>query len=143
MTSTDIRSLLKEERTFPPPKEFSAKARCKDLNEYRALYEESVNSPQTFWARVAEELHWFNEWDSVLEWNPPHAKWFVGGTTNISYNCLDRHLDGPRADKIAFIWEGEPGDMRTRDGRSGVHLHAHGTGAPHRDVGLRSDRRTP
>jgi acetyl-CoA synthetase len=113
MADTDIKSLLKEERTFPPPKEFSSKARCKDLNEYRALYEESVNSPQTFWARVAEELHWFSKWDTVLEWNPPHSKWFVGGTTNISYNCLDRHLDGPRADKTAFIWEGEPGDTRT------------------------------
>jgi acetyl-CoA synthetase len=113
MAGRDIESLLREERTFAPPEEFSSRARCKDLNEYRALYEESVNDPQTFWTRVAKELHWFKEWDTVLEWDPPHSKWFVGGTTNISYNCLDRHLDGPRADKLAFIWEGEPGDTRT------------------------------
>jgi acetyl-CoA synthetase len=83
------------------------------MDEYRKLYDLSVNDPETFWSEVARELHWFEPWSAVLEWKEPHAKWFVGGKTNISYNCLDRHLDGPAADKTAFIWEGEPGDTRT------------------------------
>jgi acetyl-CoA synthetase len=112
MTAKDIQSLLTEERSFAPPEAFAASARCGGLDEYRRLYQESIHSPETFWSRVAEELHWFKKWDKVLEWDPPHAKWFVGGETNISYNCLDRHLDGPRADKTAFLWEGEPGDTR-------------------------------
>jgi acetyl-CoA synthetase len=113
MTAKDIQSLLTEERRFAPPEAFAAAARCGTFDEYKRLYDESINSPDTFWSRVADELHWFKKWDAVLEWDPPHAKWFVGGETNISYNCLDRHLDGPRADKTAFIWEGEPGDSRT------------------------------
>src|SRR5215813_3558555 len=62
---------------------------------------------------MAEELHWFKRWDKVLEWNPPHAKWFIGGKTNLSYNCLDRHLVTERRNKAALIWEGEPGEQRT------------------------------
>jgi acetyl-CoA synthetase len=71
-----------------------------------------VNSPAIFWARYAREFHWFRKWRKVLEWKPPFAKWFVGGTTNISYNCLDRHLTTWRKNKAALIWEGEPGDGR-------------------------------
>ena len=110
---TDIESVLKETRVFPPPPGFAARSRCGSLEDYQRLYDESVNDPETFWGRVADELHWFRRWDTVLDWQEPHARWFVGGQTNLSYNCLDRHLDGPRADKIAFIWEGEPGDTRT------------------------------
>jgi len=121
MAGKDIESLSKETRVFNPPADFAASARCSSLEAYRALYDESVNSPETFWGRVAEELHWFEKWNKVLQWNPPHAQWFVGGKTNLSYNCLDRHLDGPRADKTAFIWEGEPGDIRTMSYRE---LHA-------------------
>ena len=77
--------------------------------------------PAAFWAKQAEELHWFKKWDTVLEWNEPHAKWFEGGKINIAYNCLDRHLDTPRADKTAIIWEGEPGEIRTLTYRE---LHA-------------------
>ncbi|MCH7776388.1 MAG: AMP-binding protein, partial [Gemmatimonadetes bacterium] len=113
MPVKDIQNLLTEKRSFAPPEGFAASAVCGSLEEYKRLYDESINSPDTFWSRVAGELHWFKKWDTVLQWDPPHAKWFVGGKTNISYNCLDRHLDGPRADKTAFIWEGEPGDTRT------------------------------
>jgi acetyl-CoA synthetase len=69
--------------------------------------------PEAYWASWAEELDWFRKWDTVLEWNPPHARWFDGGKLNVSYNCLDRHLGGARRNKAALIWEGEPGDTRT------------------------------
>jgi len=108
----DIDSTLRENRVFPPPPEFSAKAHIKSLAGYEALYKQSIEDPEKFWAGVARELHWFKPWDKVLEWNLPWAKWFVGGQMNLSYNCLDRHLDGPRRDKTALIWEGEPGEVR-------------------------------
>jgi len=104
--------MLREDRVFPPPPEFSAKAHIKSLEEYEALYKKSIEDPESFWAGVARELHWFKPWDKVLEWDLPWAKWFVGGQINLSYNCLDRHVAGPRRDKTAIIWEGEPGDIR-------------------------------
>ena len=104
---------MNEERVFPPPADFTANARIGSLEDYEKLREEASATPDIFWARMAEELHWFKKWDTVLEWNPPHAKWFVGGKINISYNCLDRHLTGARRNKAAIIWEGEPGDQRT------------------------------
>src|SRR6201990_3090531 len=108
-----IESFSQENRVFPPPPEFAAKAHIKSFAEYEQLYDEAAKDPQAFWARIAEEnIHWFRKWDTVLEWKEPHAKWFVGGKTNISYNCLDRHLE-TRGDKKAFIWEGEPGELRT------------------------------
>ena len=70
------------------------------------------DDPEGFWAEQAESLAWFKRWDKVLDWNEPHAQWFVGGKLNASYNCLDRHLAGPRRNKAAIIWEGEPGDSR-------------------------------
>ena len=108
----DIDSTLREDRVFPPPAEFSARAHIKSLEEYEALYQESIQNPEQFWAGVARELHWFKPWDKVLEWNLPWAKWFVGGQTNLSYNCLDRHALSERANKTALIWEGEPGEIR-------------------------------
>ncbi len=108
----DIDSTLRENRVFPPPKEFSAKAHIKSLEKYEALYKQSIEDPEKFWAGVAHELHWFKPWDKVLEWNLPWAKWFVGGKTNLCYNCVDRHLGGERANKTAIIWEGEPGEIR-------------------------------
>jgi acetyl-CoA synthetase len=109
-----IESFSHENRVFPPPPEFSAKAHIKSFDDYEKLYAEAAADPQAFWARIAEEnIHWFKKWDTVLEWNEPHAKWFVGGTTNIAYNCLDRHLGGWRRNKAAIIWEGEPGETRT------------------------------
>ena len=108
----DIDSTLREHRVFPPPPEFSAKAHIKSLAEYEALYQESIQNPEKFWANAAKELHWFKPWDKVLEWNLPWAKWFVGGKMNLSYNCVDRHALGARASKTALIWEGEPGEIR-------------------------------
>ncbi|MGK7892047.1 MAG: acetate--CoA ligase [Leptolyngbyaceae cyanobacterium] len=114
MSHPEIESVLHEDRVFEPPAEFSQKARIKSLDEYNQLYEKAKANPEQFWAELAEsELHWFKKWDTVLDWQPPFAKWFVGGKINISYNCLDRHLTTERRDKTALIWEGEPGDSRT------------------------------
>src|SRR5471032_2684633 len=105
----EIDDLLREDRTFPPPPEFRANAIVKD----DAIYAEAAGDPDAFWARFAAELEWSRPWDTVLEWKPPHAKWFVGGQLNVSVNCLDRHVRGARRNKAALIWEGEPGDRRT------------------------------
>jgi acetyl-CoA synthetase len=110
--SQDLDSTLREYRVFPPPEEFSRKAHIQSLEQYETLYKQSIEDPEAFWAGVAQELHWFKPWDKVLEWNLPHARWFAGGQMNLSYNCIDRHLDGPRRDKAALIWEGEPGEIR-------------------------------
>ena len=112
--TTNIESLQHEGRVFPPPADFAAKAHIKSMEELEALRAEASADPEKFWARQAEsELHWFHKWDRVLKWEPPHAQWFVGGKLNISYNCLDRHLETWRRNKAALIWEGEPGDQRT------------------------------
>jgi len=110
---TNIDSILQEQRKFPPPAEFSQHAHVKSMDEYDRLYKESVDDPDKFWSRVASELHWFKKWDKVLEWNCPWAKWFVGGQFNLSYNCLDRHVETGRKNKPAIIWESEPGEIRT------------------------------
>ncbi|MEY2485522.1 MAG: acetyl-CoA synthetase [Verrucomicrobiota bacterium] len=108
-----IESHLVEKRVFKPAKSFSKRARIKSLEQYRRMYRESVNQPDKFWAREARELVWSAPWKKTLEWKPPFAKWFVGGKTNISENCIDRHLAGHRRNKAAIIWEGEPGEKRT------------------------------
>jgi acetyl-CoA synthetase len=114
MSESTIESILNEKRQFPPSAEFSQNARIKSLEEYQALYDQAAANPEQFWEQLAEkELHWFKKWDKVLDWQPPNAKWFVGGQMNISYNCLDRHLTTHRKNKAALIWEGEPGDSRT------------------------------
>ena len=112
-TTTNIESLQQEGRVFPPPPEFSAKAHIKSMAELERIRAEASADPEGFWARMAEELYWFKKWDTVLTWQPPHAEWFVGGRINVSYNCLDRHLQTWRRNKAALIWEGEPGDGRT------------------------------
>jgi acetyl-CoA synthetase len=98
---------------FEPSPEFSRQAHIKSLEDYERIYAEAEANPEKFWARIASELHWFRPWDKVLDWQPPWAKWFVGGQTNISYNCLDRHVATWRRNKAAIIWEGEPGEVRT------------------------------
>ena len=110
-----IESVLQEQRLFTPPAELAAAARIGSLEAYRALCERADADPDGFWGELARsELHWFEPFHTVLDWsNPPFARWFEGGTTNLSFNCLDRHLAGSRADKPALIWEGEPGDTRT------------------------------
>jgi len=109
----NLSSTLHEHRVFPPPAEFAAKAHVKSLEEYETLYRRSIEDPQRFWAEIASELHWFAPWTSVLEWNPPSARWFVGGKINLCYNCVDRHALGDRKDKVAILWESEPGETRT------------------------------
>ena len=113
MAKADIESMLHETREFTAPQEFAAAAHISTAEEYDSLIERAGRDPEAFWAEIAAELDWFTPWDSVLEWKPPFAKWFVGATTNLSYNCLDRHLNSWRRNKAAIIWEGEPGDSVT------------------------------
>jgi acetyl-CoA synthetase len=103
-----VAEVLDQGLKFTPPADFAAKA---NVNA-EGVYEVAAADPETYWAGRAEELHWFRKWDTVLEWKHPHAKWFLGGKLNVSYNCLDRHLDA-RGDKSAIVWEGEPGDQVT------------------------------
>src|SRR6202163_46300 len=110
---TNIDSILHEDRKFECPEPFRQQAHIKSLEEYERIYRESVEQPEKFWAGIASELHWFKKWDKVLEWNNPWAKWFVGGRINLSYNCLDRHVQTWRKNKAALIWESEPGEIRT------------------------------
>jgi acetyl-CoA synthetase len=108
----NITSVLNEDRLFNPSPDFCKKAHINSLEEYEAMWKRSIEDPEAFWSEHAEKLHWFKKWDKVLEWNEPFAKWFVGAKTNLSYNCLDRHLTTWRKNKAALVWEGEPGDQR-------------------------------
>jgi acetyl-CoA synthetase len=103
-----IESTMQEHRLFPPAAAFSAKARIKSREEYDRLYRQSIDRPEEFWGQQAEQLHWFKKWDKVLDWKVPDAKWFVGGKTNIAYNCLDAQIAKGRGNKTAILWEGEP-----------------------------------
>jgi acetyl-CoA synthetase len=109
MSDAAIENLLREGRTFPPPEGFADQANVADA----AVYEEADRDWQGWWASHAEQLRWMEPWDTVLEWTPPHARWFVGGKLNVSDNCLDRHIDAGHGDQVAYHWEGEPGDTRT------------------------------
>src|SRR5437762_2952733 len=102
-----IESILHEDRVFPPPPDFAENAYVKTFEQYEQIYAEAAADPSAFWEKQARALDWFEPWTSVLEWNEPFAKWFVGGRLNVSYNCLDRHLTTWRKNKAAFIWEGE------------------------------------
>ena len=105
-----IDALLAEDRRFPPPEGFATQS----LVTGTFLYDEAATDDEGFWARQAADLvSWDTEWDTILEWEPPFSKWFVGGQLNVSYNCLDRHVEAGRGDKVAIHWEGEPGDTRT------------------------------
>ena len=116
-----IQSMSREARQFPPPPEFTAKARLRDPAEYQRLYRRSIDDPQGFWGDTARaELAWSKPFTQVLSWDLPWAKWFEDGELNLSANCLDRHL-ATRGDQPAIIWEGEPGDGRTLTYRE---LHA-------------------
>ena len=107
-SSEPIEALLKEGRKFPPPKYFAKAARVRSA----AIYREARRDPVRFWERQAKELRWLKPWRKALEWKLPYARWFIGGKLNVSDNCLDRHVEGPRRNKAAIIWEGEPGDSR-------------------------------
>ena len=108
----NIESHLKENRVFKPPRGFARNARVSSMEQYQRMHRESIRSPEKFWGREARELHWQKPWKQVLQWKAPFAKWFVGGKLNLAENCLDRHLTGPRRNKAAIIWEGEPGEKR-------------------------------
>jgi acetyl-CoA synthetase len=105
---SDIDVLLEEIRRFEPPDDFRRMAGVRDSK----IYDEAATDPEGYWAKQAATLEWFTPWNRVLEWTPPHVKWFTGGTLNVAVNCVDRHL-ATRRNKPALIWEGEPGDRRT------------------------------
>ena len=109
-----IESVLKEQRVFAPPIELTQSARIGGIEAFQAMADAARKDPDAFWGDAARrELDWFTPFEQVLDWsNPPFARWFQGGTTNLSHNCLDRHLHGDKADKTALIWEGEPGDVQ-------------------------------
>ena len=106
---SDLDVLLTEERRFPPPESFRRSANVPS----EELYDFASRDPESFWAKMADELEWSKRWDRILEWKPPRAKWFLGGKINASVNCVDRHVRGARRNQAALIWEGEPGDRRT------------------------------
>ncbi len=159
-------TVMQETRLFPPTKEASARAHIKSMDAYQKLWDEAAADPPAFWAKLAKtELHWFEPFKKALEWNEPFAEWFAGGKTNASYNCLDRHLAAGHGDRVAYHWEGEPGDTRRSDLRPApprsvqvrqraqearrrprrrrVHLHADHARAGHRHARLRPHRRHP
>jgi acetyl-CoA synthetase len=104
---------MSTEVVYEPSGEFVRRAHVKGIEEYRDLYRRAEQDPETFWAEIAEqEVHWFEKWSKVLDWNPPFARWFAGAKTNVSYNCLDRHAASHRKNKVAILWEGEPGEQR-------------------------------
>lgn len=103
---------MKAQNVFQPPKAFTEQARVKSMKEYETLYKKSIDDPEKFWSTIAADLHWFKPWTKVLEWKEPYAKWFIHAQTNLSYNCLDRHLANDLGQKTALIWEGEPGETR-------------------------------
>src|SRR5688572_1162232 len=110
MTDDTIANLLEELRTFDPPEAFRRDAVVASPD----VYDEAERDFEAFWAKQAEDhVTWFKKWDTVLEWDAPFAKWFVGGKLNIAYNCLDRHVEAGFGDKVAYHWEGEPGDTKT------------------------------
>ena len=113
-TTGQIDSVMREDRLFPPSKEFSAKSVIGSEEQYQKLYDECANDLEGFWDRIAkQDLHWFEPYNAVLKQDDHNVQWFCGGKTNISYNCLDAHLAAGNGDRTAIIWEGEPGDQRT------------------------------
>jgi acetyl-CoA synthetase len=113
VSGKEIASMMAENRVFTPSREFSDSAALKSLDEYKALYNWSIKDPEGFWSQVANQLDWYKKWDKFLEYdfkNKPEVRYFVGGKINVSYNCLDRHLNTWRKNKAAIIWQGEPDD---------------------------------
>ena len=110
MADVTLEALLEEGRTFPPPEDFVRTALVTDSS----LHDAAAADPEAFWAvQAGELLDWSEPWHTVLDWDLPFARWFVGGKLNASYNCVDRHVEAGHGDQVAFLWEGEPGDSRT------------------------------
>ena len=107
--ATALSALLQETRKFKPPADFTKQANVNDP----AVFDAAAKDPESFWAGFAEKLQWDRKWDKVLDWQPPNAKWFVGGKLNACVNCVDRHVQNGMRNKAAIIWEGEPGEQRT------------------------------
>lgn len=108
-----VDSVMEEKRLFAPSPEFSAKSVIKSVEEYQAIYDRAAENPTEFWAEQAREhLHWFEPFTETLQWENPFAKWFIGGKTNVCYNCIDRNIANGKGDRVAILWEGEPGDTR-------------------------------
>ena len=98
---------------YEPSADFVSQANVQGIEGYRDLYQRAEQDPEAFWGEIAaREIHWFEPWTKVLDWQPPFAQWFVGAKTNVSYNCIDRHVASPRKNKVAILWEGEPGEQR-------------------------------
>ena len=113
MTDNNMESVMHETRVFPPADEFRSRAHINSMDAYKAMYQRSLEDPEAFWGEMAESLHWFRRWDTVLDDSEaPFFKWYCGGRINLCYNAVDRWADGPLADKRAIVWEGEPGDQR-------------------------------
>ena len=158
-----IEALFAEHRAFPPTEDFKRQANWNDP----AIYDKATKDFEAFWASQAERLDWFTKWNKVLQWDEKTkvARWFDGGTLNVSYNCLDRHVKSGHGKQVAYFWEGEPGDTRTltfedmlketcrlanapqvarrEEGRSGRHLHGHGARAARRAARMLAHRRDP
>jgi acetyl-CoA synthetase len=109
-----ITSMMGEKRVFNPPKEFSEKAYIKSMDEYKKIYQASIKDPAKFWGEAAEQLDWYKKWNKVFveDFKEGKHEWFVGGKLNVSYNCLDRHINTFRKNKAALIWEGDIGDTK-------------------------------
>ncbi|MFZ4567649.1 MAG: acetate--CoA ligase [Bacteroidota bacterium] len=113
MNNQNITSLLQEERLFEPSEQFKQNANFSSKQEYDDLRKYAHEHPLDFWEQQAQNLHWFESWKTILEWDYPNASWFKEGKINASYNCLDRHINSSHKDKIAIYWEGEPGDTKS------------------------------
>src|SRR5438874_6554339 len=125
-SATALETFAREDRSFPPPKEFAAKANVKDP----AIYERADKDFEGFWAEQARSLSWRKPFSTVLEWEAPYAKWFTGGELNISENCLDRHVQAGKGTQIAYHWEGGPGDPRTPTFKALLDLPCQAANAP-------------
>jgi len=113
-SSKQISNVMNETRVFPPSQSFQDRAAIGSMQAYQALYDASIADSEGFWeSQAREHLHWFEPFNKTLVWNEPFAQWFVGGKTNVSYNCLDVHVQAGRGQTVAFHWEGEPGETRT------------------------------
>ena len=104
-----VSDLLQEDRIFSPPETFQKSALIND----QSIYKEAENDRIAYWEKCAEQLDWYKKWDTTLSWEPPFAKWFIGGKLNACYNCLDRHIKNGLGQKIAILWEGEAGESLT------------------------------
>jgi acetyl-CoA synthetase len=108
MSEQAIQSTLQENRVFHPPASFVGRARIRSMDDYRSIWKRSIDQPEAFWSEVASQLHWFKKWDKVMQWTVPDAQWFVGGQTNLAYNCLERQIAAGKGDRVAILFEGEP-----------------------------------